>query len=274
MKTRILAAVILVPIIFTVLFFLPPYVLAGVVSIICAISAYELLQAIGGKQNGRIRIYAICSAVIIPVGVYFELTYIVFPAVFLILMSLSFFEAIIAFKTERSIAFSQVLIILFAGALIPLMMSGLVDLKLMHEGRLMVLLPVISAFLTDAGAYFTGMAMGKKKAFPHVSPKKTVEGCIGGLVFGTFFMLVFGVIIALTTPYQVVFWALFVFGIIGAILSQLGDLAFSLVKREFNIKDYGKLIPGHGGMLDRFDSMIFTAPAIYLLVTLIPVIVV
>ena len=274
MKTRILTAVILVPLIFIVLFFLSPYVLAGVVSIICAISAYELLQAIGVKQNGRIRVYAISSAVIIPIGTYFGLTHIVFPAVFLILMSLSFFEAIIAFKTEKNITFSQILIILFAGALIPLMMSGLVDLKLMHEGRFMVLLPIICAFLTDAGAYFTGMAIGKKKAFPIVSPKKTVEGCVGGLVVGILSMLLFGVIISLTTPYQVAFWALLIYGLIGSSLCQIGDLAFSLIKREFDIKDYGKLIPGHGGMLDRFDSMVFTAPAIYLLVTLIPAIVV
>jgi len=273
-KTRILTAVILVPLIFIVLFFLSPYVLAGVVSIICAISAYELLQAIGVKQNGRIRVYAISSAVIIPIGTYFGLTHIVFPAVFLILMSLSFFEAIIAFKTEKNITFSQILIILFAGALIPLMMSGLVDLKLMHEGRFMVLLPIICAFLTDAGAYFTGMAIGKKKAFPIVSPKKTVEGCVGGLVVGILSMLLFGVIISLTTPYQVAFWALLIYGLIGSSLCQIGDLAFSLIKREFDIKDYGKLIPGHGGMLDRFDSMVFTAPAIYLLVTLIPAIVV
>ncbi|MCL2366265.1 MAG: phosphatidate cytidylyltransferase [Oscillospiraceae bacterium] len=274
MKTRVLAAVILVPLIFIVLFFLPPYVLAGVISVICAISAYELLKAISGKQSLRILIYAISSAVIIPIGAYFGLTEIIFPAFFLLLMSLSFFEAIMAFQTHRSIAFSQVLIILFAGALIPLMMISLLDLKLMEEGRFFVLLPIICAFLTDAGAYFTGLTMGRKKAFPLVSPKKTVAGCIGGLVVGTLSMLAFGAVIAHATEHQVIFWAMLLYGIIGSALSQLGDLAFSLVKREFEIKDYGKLIPGHGGMLDRFDSMIFTAPAIYLLVTLIPAIVV
>ncbi|MCL2392541.1 MAG: phosphatidate cytidylyltransferase [Oscillospiraceae bacterium] len=273
MKTRIIAAATFVPIIFIVLFFLPAYVLAGVVSLICAISAYELLHAIGGKQNERVRIYAIFSAVLIPIGAYFNLTEVVFPAVFLILMCLLFYEAIIGFKTIRKITFSQILTTLFAGALIPLMLSSLVNIKQMPEGHLLVLIPIISAFLTDAGAYFTGLAIGKKKALPLVSPKKTVEGCFGGLFIGTLSVLIFGVVIVFTTFNLVIFWALLLYGIVGAVLSQLGDLAFSLIKREFEIKDYGRLIPGHGGMLDRFDSMIFAAPAIYLLMSFFPAII-
>ena len=273
MKTRIIAAVIFVPLIFIVLFFLPAYVLAVVVSIICAISAYELLHAIGGKQNKRTYIYAIVSAIIIPIGAYFGLTAFVFPAVFLLLMSLMFFEAIITFNTDRKITFAQVLTALFAGALIPLMMSSLVGLKLLPNGHLLVLLPIISAFITDGGAYFTGMAIGKRKAFPLVSPKKTVEGCIGGLIAGTLGVVVFGLVVMLSSSLLVIFWALVIYGIVCSLFSQLGDLSFSLIKREFEIKDYGKLIPGHGGMLDRFDSMVFVAPAIYLLVRLIPAIV-
>lgn len=272
MKTRIIAAVIFVPLIFIVLFFLPAYVLAGVVSLICAISAYELLHAVGGKQNGRARTYAVLSAVIIPIGTYFGISGIVFPAVFLILMSLMFFEAIISFNKAHKITFAQVLTTLFAGALIPLMMSSLVGLKLLPNGHLLVLLPIISAFLTDGAAYFTGMMIGKKKAFPSVSPKKTIEGCIGGLIIGTLGMIIFGVVIVFGASLPVLFWALILYGLLGSVFSQLGDLSFSLIKREFEIKDYGKLIPGHGGMLDRFDSMIFVAPAIYLLVRFIPAI--
>ena len=270
MKTRLIAAAIFCPLLFIILFFLPTYVLAGAVALISAISAYELLHAIGGKQNERCRIYAVIAAIIIPIGAYFELTLIVFPAVFLVLMSLMFLEAIVGFRTIRKITFAQILTTLFAGTLIPLMLSGLVGIKLMPEGHLLVLIPFISAFITDGGAYFTGYVMGKKKAFPLVSPKKTVEGCVGGLIFGTLFVLIFGVIVIFTTLNIVVFRALLVYGIIGSVLSQLGDLAFSLIKREYEIKDYGRLIPGHGGMLDRFDSMIFVSPAIYLLVMLIP----
>jgi len=274
LKTRLIVAAILLPLFFIVLFFLPPYALAGVVSIISAISAYELLHSVWSKANDRIRIYAAFSAAIIPVGAYFEATELVFPAVFLVLMCLLFVEAVPVFQTIRKITFPQILMALFAGALIPLMLSCLVNLRLMPEGRLFVLLPVISAFLTDGGAYFAGRFFGKKKAFPLVSPKKTVEGCIGGLAAGTAALLIYGAILVFATPHYVVFWALFLYGAIGAAVTQLGDLAFSLIKREFDIKDYGRILPGHGGMLDRFDSMVFAAPAMYLLVSAIPPIVV
>ena len=274
MKTRIIAAAVCVPLIFIVLFFLPPYVLAGVVALICAISAYELLHAIGGRDNDRLRIYATFSAALIPVGAYFDLTALVFPAVLLVLMSLLFMEAIIAFRTIRQIKFTQILTTIFGGAIVPLMLSSLVNLKMMPEGHLLVLLPVISAFLTDAGAYFTGMAIGKRKVFPNVSPKKTVEGCIGGLAAGTVFIMVYSVVLLAATPHGIVFWAFFIYGLVGALITQLGDLAFSLIKREFDVKDYGRLIPGHGGMLDRFDSMVFAAPAMYLLASAIPAVIV
>ena len=274
MKNRIIVAVICVPLLFIALFFLPPYVFAGIVALICAVCAYELLHAIMPKGNDRSRIYAVFSAALIPVGVYFDVTMPVFTAVFLILMSLMFVEAIITFKTIRKVTFAQILITLFGGAVIPLMLSSLISMRNMPEGRLIVLLPVISAFITDAGAYFTGVLIGKHKAFPLISPKKTIEGCIGGLAIGTLSILIYGVIIVFTTYHEVIFWALVIYGIIGAVLTQLGDLAFSLIKREYEIKDYGKLLPGHGGMLDRFDSMVFASPAIYLLVILIPAIIV
>jgi len=249
-------------------------VLTGLVSIICAISAYELQTAIGGKGNDRICIYTAFSAALIPIGAYFDIAMLVFPAVFLVLMSIMFVEAIIVFRTKRQISFARILITLFGGTLIPLMMSSLVSLKNMPEGRLFVLLPVLSAFLTDAGAYFVGIFFGKRKAFPLVSPKKTVEGCIGGLAVGSAAMLIYGAILIYTTYHDVVFWALILYGIIGGVLTELGDLAFSFIKREYDVKDYGHLLPGHGGMLDRFDSMVFTAPAMYLLVMVIPAILV
>jgi len=274
MKNRIIVAAIFVPLLFIVLFFLPPYALAAVVALICAVSAYELIHAIGMKANERVYIYVVFSAVLIPTATYFDLSALVFPAVLLALMCLMFVEAIVTFKTIRQVKFTHILIALFAGAVIPFLLSSLISLKNAQEGHLIVIIPVISAFITDAGAYFIGVLFGKRKAFPLVSPKKTIEGCIGGLVIGTLSMVIYGLIVVTTTRHIVVFWALILYGVIGAILTELGDLAFSLIKREYNIKDYGKLLPGHGGMLDRFDSMVFTAPAIYLLVAAFPAIII
>jgi len=274
MKNRIIVAAIFIPILFIILFFLPAYIFAAVIAIVCAVSAYELQHAIGGKSNDRISIYAVFSAALIPVGVYFDMGMPVFTAVSLVLLCLMFVEAIIGFRTIRRVTFAQVLTVAFGGAMIPFFLSNLISLKSLPEGRLFVLLPVISAFITDAGAYFIGMFFGKRKAFPQVSPKKTVEGCIGGLAIGVAALVIYGGVIYFTTLHEVVFWALILYGVIGAVLTELGDLAFSLVKREFDIKDYGRLLPGHGGMLDRFDSMVFTAPAMYLLVTVMPAIIV
>jgi phosphatidate cytidylyltransferase len=138
--------------------------------------------------------------------------------------------------------------------------------------KLFVLLPVICAFVTDAGAYFTGIAVGRRKVFPLISPKKTLEGCIGGLVAGVVAVVLYGVFLVFETTHEVDLLVLALYGLVGALMTELGDVAFSLVKRECDVKDFGRLLPGHGGMLDRFDSMVFAAPAMYLLVSALPAI--
>ena len=275
MIQRIVVAAILVPVLFIVLFFLPPYILVGVISLICAISAYELLHSISGfRSKERLTIYALFSAVLMPIGVYFEIGLQTFTAVFFALMCILFIEGIVAFNTIRKIKFEQILTALFAGAVIPYMLSTLISMRIMPEGRLLVLIPFVSAFLSDGGAYFIGVLIGKRKAFPKVSPKKTVEGFIGGIVIGTASVVVYGVVLNYTTFHYIEFWAFILYGFVGAIATELGDLAFSLIKREYEIKDFGRLLPGHGGVLDRFDSMVFTAPAIYLLIMAIPAVIV
>ena len=128
----------------------------------------------------------------------------------------------------------------------------------------MIWLIVLTAFGTDVMAYFTGFLLGKHKLCPKISPKKTVEGSVGGIIgsivlsgiFGYFFM-----------P-EILVHCL-VIGLLGGIVSQFGDLTASIFKRKMGIKDYGNLIPGHGGILDRFDSVLFTGPMVYYYIVLI-----
>lgn len=126
------------------------------------------------------------------------------------------------------------------------------------NSSILVWLIVLSAFGSDVSAYFTGMAIGRHKLCPKISPKKTIEGAIGGVIGSILVCGIFGFYFA----NEYLFHCLAI-GAIGAVISQCGDLTASVFKRKMGIKDYGNLIPGHGGILDRFDSVLFTAPAIY-----------
>lgn len=132
------------------------------------------------------------------------------------------------------------------------------------DGAYMVWLIFISSWGCDTCAYCVGMLFGKHKMAPKLSPKKSIEGAIGGIVGTAIIGGIFGMVCASQLKefsYPELQCAIIC--AIGAVISQIGDLAASAIKRNHNIKDYGKLIPGHGGVLDRFDSIIFTAPIIY-----------
>jgi len=272
LKHRLLVTAVLLPIFLIILLYLPSYILAAFISIVCAISAYELQRAIGAKEHERLTIYVVLTAIVIPVGAYFDKLEIVLKAVLLVLLCIVFLEAIPVYKMKRQITFAQIMTTIFGGALIPFMLSSLINLINMKEGRIFVMLPVIVSFSTDAGAYFVGMFMGKRKSFPLISPNKTVEGHIGGFLIGTIAIVTYGAIIYFSTLHDVSFPVLIIYGIVGAAVSELGDLVFSLIKREHEVKDFGNLLPGHGGMLDRVDSMMFAAQTMYLLVTMLPAI--
>ena len=160
---------------------------------------------------------------------------------------------------------------LFSGVLIPLGLSALVLLKMMDHGEYWVLFAVLMAFVTDAGAYFVGVFFGKHRGITKVSPNKSLEGYIGGFVFGVLYALAYGGVIQAISHNPVNFLPLVLSGLVGALATELGDLSFSFIKREFGVKDYGHLLPGHGGMLDRFDSMIFCAPVVLFILQAIPV---
>ncbi len=142
---------------------------------------------------------------------------------------------------------------------VPFMISFLYFLRNREHGLTEVLLVVISSWICDTFAYFTGRAFGKHKLAPLLSPKKSVEGAVGG----TLFSILFGALLAFITGGSIGVYAA-VAGM-GAVVSQFGDLFASGIKRNQGIKDFGNVIPGHGGILDRFDSVIITAPVIYVL---------
>ena len=132
------------------------------------------------------------------------------------------------------------------------------------EYGILVWLIFLTAFGTDIMAYFTGYAIGKHKLCPKISPKKTIEGSIGGILGSVLLCGLFGYFVIPRLLLHCI-----IIGILGGVVSQFGDLTASIFKRKMGIKDYGNLIPGHGGILDRFDSVLFTAPMVYYYIMLI-----
>ena len=270
MVTRIVVSVVLAPLFFVVLFFLPGVYLAGLMAAIAAMASFELLRATKVAHHNGMYVSTALAAALIPLGHWMGMGSWMTRAAALLLMAHLFFLAIRLYGTERAVHFEHVMVCLFGGIGIPLFLSALVELKGMENGRFLVLLPVICAFLTDAGAYFVGVFFGKHRGITLVSPNKSMEGYVGGVLFGTLFLMLYGLILRQFAGLEVRLPLMALYGLIGSVVTELGDLSFSLVKRQYGVKDYGHLLPGHGGMLDRFDSMTFAAPTLLLLVELIP----
>jgi phosphatidate cytidylyltransferase len=139
------------------------------------------------------------------------------------------------------------------------MFSRLIPLRALADGREWVIFTLFTIFAADTSAFFIGRAWGRHSMAPTISPSKTWEGAIGGLVGAVAVSLILAVILSLPIPY----WQVAILGVLIGVLSQMGDLAESLLKRNVGAKDSGTLIPGHGGILDRLDSVVFTVVVVY-----------
>jgi len=269
MKSRIIVAVLLVPILLIIMLFTPSICFAILVGAIAAIAAHELITAVNSSAGRLTTGFAIISAAAIAICAAFGIDVSMF--IIFCLMVVLFLQAISAYKTEHEISFLEIVMAVFAGGIIPVFLTSLVNLRIMDNGKFYVLIPFVIAFLSDAGAYFAGITLGKHKLIPRVSPKKTVEGSVGGFAASIIFMQIYCIVLERFFGFTVSYPIALIYAILGSAVTQLGDLAFSMVKREFDIKDFGKLLAGHGGILDRFDSMVFVAPLVLILIKWFPV---
>jgi phosphatidate cytidylyltransferase len=175
--------------------------------------------------------------------------------------------------SHGKLAFEKIAVCFAGGLLIPYLLGSLVRIMTDDNGRFLILIPFVIAFLSDSGAYFVGCAIGKHKMAPNISPKKSWEGFFGGLATAILGMLLYCFIVEKCFDLEVNYLFAGIYGLFGALAGVFGDLCFSVIKRQTGIKDYGNLIPGHGGALDRFDSIIVVAPLVELLLHFIPVVV-
>ncbi|MBU5434644.1 phosphatidate cytidylyltransferase [Pseudoflavonifractor sp. MSJ-37] len=272
MGKRILVAVVFIPVILLVIFGIAPLhpaVLPAAIAVLSVIAIHEVLWATGLVRERLVTAASLVLAALIPFWVFLggsEAWAMTGLWVYVVLLFIA------AIHSRKTLTTEQMGGAFFFSVFIPFFLSSFVRIRAMEEWRFLIMLPFVAAFLSDAFALFAGMLFGRHKLAPELSPKKTVEGAVGGFVGAVVSLLVYGAVLQLGFGLGVSYPRMALYGALGSLVSQLGDLAFSYIKREYGIKDYGKIFPGHGGVLDRFDSVIFCAPLIEVLVRCLPAI--
>ena len=257
MKSRILVSVIGVPLILVVVLWAPIWVMAAFLTALSAIAAWELMQCVGARAHKALCAIAISGAAFSVGFAYFKV-YIYSELV--VLYALLVFSYAVFRGGE--VKFQQVMAALFSMFIVPYSFATFLRLSAAGVHRGFLLLPLLFSFGSDTFAFFAGRAFGRHKLAPKVSPHKTVEGAIGGLVGDALVGLAFAFVMNRFFDCGISYGGIALLGLACSVAAQLGDLSFSLIKREFGIKDYGHIFLEHGGVLDRFDSVIFVAPVL------------
>lgn len=267
MRSRLLVAAVGIPLLLVILFLCPKIVTALAISLLSAIGAREMLYTTGIVRHTRMTAYSMAMAFLLPLWSYAGCPILPFATAVAVFALLLFLEALMAYPEVR---FESVTGCLFAALAIPLCLGSIARILMLEQGRYYVLVPIMIPFIADAGAYFAGRFLGRHKLAPVLSPHKTVEGAVGGVLTGIASMMVYGLVMqfGLRQGYHYGYAALY--GLLGSLVSIVGDLSFSMIKRETGIKDYGTIFKAHGGVLDRFDSVIFAAPVVELLIRILP----
>ena len=268
MKTRVITGAVLVASLVLLFYVLPAWVTAWVLALMLALGAYELLYRTGLVKHVRMVAYAAASAFAVPLLTHYQPGYGWELLAALAFVSLLFGEILMA---HTRVSFEKLCYCVVAGLLIPNALSAIIRILDGRFGQYLVLTPFLLAFVPDSGAYFAGRFFGKRKLAPVISPKKTVEGAVGGLLTGMVCMVIYALVLQLGFHFEVNYLFALVYGLLGSLGAIFGDLCFSVIKRQTGIKDYGNLFPGHGGVLDRFDSMLIVAPLTEILLELLPV---
>lgn len=260
MGTRVVTAFIALAVFFAVIF-LNSVVFTVIATSVILMMLYETMSVINSAKS--VKILSFISGILLLIGSlfnFFSEAVCVITVIYMILLIL------MHGKVKCSEIFSAAFMTLY----VVTFMSFVIKIRL-DFGLPEMILIFLCAWMTDTGAYFAGTFFGKHKLIPHVSPKKTVEGAVGGIVVCALSCILYLFILkCLGTGIKGLNYGFIaITGAVASVLTQLGDLAASAIKRDFDVKDYGNIFPGHGGFMDRFDSVIFIAPFIYYFITLI-----
>ena len=258
MKSRILVAVVGVPVLVWVALYAPSIVLMLALCVLAGIGGHELYCCVGGEKP-FLKIWSLLYPAVL-VALYAAAPGLATAWMFLgILVSFGY-----AVFQGGAVKFNELMTLTFGGCFIGWSFSAFLRLLEWGTHRAYLLLPFILSFACDTFAFFAGKALGKHKLAPKVSPNKTVEGSIGGMLGNIVCGLLFAFVMDHFFEAGIGYGAMALLAFLCSIVAQLGDLSFSLIKREFGIKDYGHLFLAHGGVLDRFDSVLFVTPVVEL----------
>lgn len=276
MKNRVITSVAILAAMLTVVIFSEFIVYPLALALLAIIATFEVLRVIGSHKISTLSIPAYLISAAFPLTAYFvdsnnslEFLLILAAVVFVYLvwlMGVSVFS-------KGKIAFSKVSETLVGVTYVAVSFTSLSLIRYINHnfGVFLVVLVFVISWTCDTAAFAVGSLIGKHKLIPEISPKKTVEGAIGGVVFSALLCALYGLGLDLVIEkIQVNYLYLVLFGIILSVVSQLGDLIASLIKREHDVKDYGRIFPGHGGVLDRFDSVLAVSTILLILSIVFP----
>ncbi len=263
-KERLISGIILVIIAVVTLYLggFPTWIVTMGISLI---GVYELMSVIK-REKSALAVIIYTGSILYYILILMSLEQYILPLLLFVLMLLF---AVYVFTFPKYV-FGDVAISFFGLCYVTVMLSCIYQIRILQDGAYIIVLVFLSAWGNDTLAYCAGRLFGKHKMSPVLSPKKTIEGAVGGVVgagiLGGLYSLFAKRYIMVSYNIAAAFVAVCV---IGALISIVGDLGASAIKRNYDIKDYSNLIPGHGGILDRFDSIIFTAPVIYYVLTMV-----
>ncbi len=265
MKTRIITAAVMVALMIPFFVYSNTVVFTLLISFLSAVGVCEMQKCIGTEKNIYLMIPAVCFSVAVPFIAKYKVTENMGLAyIFILSFVLITYMLIASVFSRQKLSVEATSMSALTTVYIVFGLSAIIFLREAENGEYIYLLSFIIPWTTDTFAYFGGKAFGKHKLIPEVSPKKTVEGSVSGTVCSMLLTLLYGFIIGKVFNSVVPnYKAIAAITLVVSALSQCGDLIMSLIKRKFGIKDYGKLFPGHGGVLDRFDSIICTAAFLY-----------
>lgn len=272
MKTRIITGIIGVLAIIAIIY-IGEIAITTAVGLVSLFALHELMSSLG---INKVKTLYYINMVLTALFYVFILAFRVAVSPFINLMPFIFiFYILLIFSTmvfsNGKIKLTDITLTVFSMIYVVFMLMHILFINNINGGIFNVIIILLGAVATDTFAYFVGVTFGKHKLCPAMSPKKTIEGAIGGLLGTVIVFFIYGLIIEKIAEIDVNYVTFMILALGCGLASEIGDLVASVIKRQFGIKDFGDLLPGHGGIMDRVDSIAFVAPVVYYFILVFPV---